>query len=350
VNLALTEEQQFVRHTFSTLFGKEADPTRVRAAEPLGHDPALWAHMIATGALGVGVPDDAGGGGGGVLELALIAEEAGRRVAPVPFAEPAAAARLLAACGATNLLNDALEGARIVSLATRPGPLECQLLTDGAIADVVVARDGDRIVAVHRPPDVRPTSNMGSLPLARWSGGGKVDVLAEGFEAGRRFGAAIDEVRILRAAALVGLASEAIEIGAAYARQREAFGVPIGSYQAVAHPLADALVAKDGAQLLTWKACWALGEDLPAAAALASMAFVFAAETAYAAAQHSLHIHGGYGFTVECDIQLYYRRAKAWVTAFADPERELDVVADRMYGPSRSQPHGTPAQTTHGSR
>ena len=68
------------------------------------------------------------------------------------------------------------------------------------------------------------------------------------------------------------------------------------------------------------------------------MAFVFAAETAYAAAQHSLHIHGGYGFTVECDIQLYYRRAKAWVTAFADPERELDVVADRAYGPSRIEP------------
>ena len=118
--------------------------------------------------------------------------------------------------------------------------------------------------------------------------------------------------------------------------EREAFGVRIGTYQAVAHPLADALVAKDGAQLLTWKACWALDEGVPAAPALAAMAFVFAAETAYAATQHSLHIHGGYGFTAECDIQLYYRRAKAWVTAFADPERELDVVADGMYGPART--------------
>jgi len=347
VNLALTEEQEFVRRTFATLFAKEADPARVRAAEPLGHDPGLWAHMIATGALGVGVPEDAGGGGGGVLELALIAEEAGRRVAPVPVAEPAAAARLLAACGATKLLSDALDGTRIVSLATRPGPVASQFLTDGGIADVVVALEGDRIVAVNRPPDVRPTSNMGGLPLARWSGAVEVEVLVDGDEARRWFSAAMDEVRILRAAALVGLAGEAIEIGAAYARQREAFGVPIGTYQAVAHPLADALVAKDGAQLLTWKACWALGEDLPGASALASMAFVFAAETAYAAAQHSLHIHGGYGFTVECDIQLYYRRAKAWVTAFADPERELDAVADRAYGQSRThrrsaQPHAVP--------
>lgn len=336
MNLALTEDQQFVRQTFSALFGKEADPARVRAAEPLGHDPDLWAHLIATGALGVGIPENIGGGGGRLLDVALIAEEAGRRVAPIPFAEPAAAARLLAACGTRSLLDDALGGARIVSLATASGPVERQLLTDGAVADVVLALQGGRLVAVQRPPGVSPTSNMGALPLARWSDAGDVEVLAEGDRACQWFSTALSEVRVLRAAALVGLASEAIQIGAAYAREREAFGLRIGTYQAVAHPLADALVANDGAQLLTWKACWALGEDLPVASALASMAFIFAADTAYAATQHCLHIHGGYGFTSECDIQLYYRRAKAWVTAFADPERELDVVADGMYGPTRA--------------
>jgi alkylation response protein AidB-like acyl-CoA dehydrogenase len=336
VNLALTEEQQFVRQTFSGLFGKEADPARVRAAEPLGYDPDLWAHLVSTGAVGVGVSEDSGGGGGGILELALIAEEAGRRLAPIPFAEPAAAARLLAACGARRLLDEALGGTRMVSLAARPGPVERQLLADGAVADVVLALHGDRLVAVQRPAVVRPISNMGALPLARWNDAAEIEVLAQGGQACRSFSAALNELRILRAAALVGLASEAVEIGAAYARHREAFGVRIGTYQAVAHPLADALVAKDGAQLLTWKACWAADEGLPLAPALASMAFVFAAETAYTATQHSLHLHGGYGFTVECDIQLYYRRAKAWVTAFADPDRELDVVADRLYGPART--------------
>src|SRR5271156_5452501 len=242
--------------------------------------------------------------------------------------------RLLAACGSRMLLDEALGGTRIVSLATRPGPVEQQLLTDGAVADVGPALQAARVVPVPRPPAVRPTSNMGSLPLARWSEVGTMEVLAEGERARALFFAALDEVRILRAAALVGLAGEAIGIGAAYARQREAFGVRIGTYQAVAHPLADALVAKDGAQLLTWKACWALDEGLPTGSALAAMAYVFAAEMAYAATQHSLHIHGGYGFTVECDIQLYYRRAKAWGTAFADPERELDAVAGELYGPA----------------
>jgi alkylation response protein AidB-like acyl-CoA dehydrogenase len=336
VNLALTEDQQFVRQTFFGLFHKEADPARVRASEPLGHDPQLWRHLIATGALGVGIPESAGGGGGGLLELALIAEEAGRRVAPIPLAEPAAAARLLAACDSQPLLDDALGGARIVSLATRPGPVERQILADGAIADVVIALQGDRLVTVQRPPDVHPTSNMGAMPLARWNDANVSGILVEGDRARALFSAALNEVRVLRAAALVGLASEAIEIGAGYARQREAFGIRIGTYQAVAHPLADALVAKDGAQLLTWKACWEIDEGIPAASSLAAMAYVFAAEMAYAATQHSLHIHGGYGFTAECDIQLYYRRAKAWVTAFADPERELDGIADGMYGPARA--------------
>ena len=332
MNLSLTDEQHFLRETFSSLFAKEASPTRVRNAESMGHDPALWELLIETGALGVGVSEDLGGGGGGLLELALIAEEAGRRVAPVPFPETAAAARLLAACGVADLLHDALSGARLVSLATGSGPVERHLLTDGAVADIVLGLQGDQVVAVHRPSDVRPVSNMGSLPMARWGSAAEVDILAKGDRPTRAFAAALDDVRILRSAALNGLAGEAIEIGAAYARERKAFGVPIGTYQAVAHPLADMLVAKDGAQLLTWKACWASAEQLPRASALAAMAYVFSAQTAYTASQHSLHLHGGYGFTVECDIQLYYRRAKAWATTFADPDRELDVIADRTFG------------------
>ncbi len=339
MNLALTEEQQFVRETFGSLFSREASPGRVREAEAAGHDPRLWDLLMKTGALGVGVPEDLGGGGGGLLELALIAEQAGRRVAPVPFPETASAARLLAECGAADLLHEVLSGSRIVSLATGFGPVERQLLTDGAIADVVLGLQGDQVVAVHRPADVRRVSNMGALPMARWGAAAEVDLLAKGDRPKRAFAAALDEVRILRSAALNGLTSEAIEIGAAYAREREAFGLPIGTYQAVAHPLADALVAKDGAQLLTWKACWAAAEQLPRAPSLAAMAFVFSAETAYIASQHSLHIHGGYGFTVECDIQLYYRRAKAWVTTFADPERELEVVADRTLGPTKTTLH-----------
>ena len=297
VNLRLTEEQQALRETFAALFAKECTPDVVRAAEPLGHDASLWARMSDIGLLHIGVPEDLGGAGAGLFELVLVAEEAGRRLAPVPLAETVAATRLLGACGAKNLLRLALEGARLVSLPPAPGPVPTQVLADGAVADMVLGLVDGRIVTVPRPTDARPISNMGSLPLARWSGASDVEVLAEGPGAAQAFSRALCEVRVLRAAALVGLAAEAIELGAAYARERCAFGIPIGTYQAVAHPLADALVAKDGAQLLTWKACWALETDLPDAHVLARQAFIFAAELAYHATQHSLHIHGGYGFT-----------------------------------------------------
>jgi alkylation response protein AidB-like acyl-CoA dehydrogenase len=340
VNLRLTEEQQALRETFAALFAKQCPPDVVRAAEPLGHDAALWARMADVGLLHIGVPEDLGGAGAGLFELVLVAEEAGRRLVPVPLAETVAATRLLVACGAHDLLRRALEGTRLVSLAPAPGPLATQVLADGAVADAVLGLVDGRLVAVSRPADVRAISNMGSLPLARWSDTADAEVLAEGPGVAQAFSRALCEVRVLRAVALVGLAAEAIELGAAYARERSAFGIPIGSYQAVAHPLADALVAKDGAQLLTWKASWALDSDHGDAPVLARQSFIFAAEVASHAAQHSLHIHGGYGFTQECDIQLYYRRAQAWAAVVADPGRELLALADGILLQEAMEPEG----------
>jgi alkylation response protein AidB-like acyl-CoA dehydrogenase len=335
VDLGLTREQRAVREAFAALFGKQATPERVRRAEAMGFDPLLWQHYAEIGALGIGVPSDCGGGDGGLLELALVAVEAGRRLAPIPVAETAAAARVLGRLGEKELLGPVITGSVIVSLATPYGPASGRMLVDGAIADAVLAFDGDALLYVTRPNDLPKVAcrNLGGLPLGRWDTPGAVTVLAEGSDARAAFDIAVDEVRVLRAAALAGLASEAVAIGSRYAVVREAFGQPIGMYQAVAHPFADAVAALDGAQLLVHKACWAMDSAHDDADALSAMAFVFAAETAYHAAAHSLHVHGGYGFMEEYDIQLYYRRAKAWAAAFADPRRELLTVADRRFGP-----------------
>jgi alkylation response protein AidB-like acyl-CoA dehydrogenase len=334
VDLRLTEEQVFVRETFAALFGDESPPHRVREAELTGLDQRLWRRYAEVGALGIGVSPDLGGGGGGLLELALVAEEAGRRLAPIPFAESAAAARLLGRLGAEDELEPVLTGSRITTLATRAGSVREQILPGGAISHAVLVLHEDSLRCIPRPAGLAaaPPANVGAAPLARWPGAVEGVSLAKGAPARAMFGAALDEIRVLRAAALTGLAAEAITLGARYAASREAFGVSIGAYQAVAHPFADALTATDGARLLAWKACWALDTGQAAGPELAAMAFAFAAETAYQAALHSLHVHGGYGFTEEYDIQLYYRRAKAWATCFADPRRELLTVADRRFG------------------
>jgi alkylation response protein AidB-like acyl-CoA dehydrogenase len=335
VDLSLSDEQRAVREAFAALFRKESTPDRVRLAEPVGFDAQLWQRYCDMGALSMGVPAECGGADGGLQDMALVAEEAGRRLAAIPVAEPMAAARVLARLGEKDLLMPVLGGATIVSVAAGPGQPSAQWLVDGAVADAVVARTADTLCYVRRPAGLptRPRPNLGGLPMARWDVTAQSAPLADGPLARQVFETALDEIRVLRAAALVGLASEAVDIGAKYATTREAFGQPIAMYQAVAHPFADALAALDGAALLVSKACWALDTDHPDGPTLASMAFVFAAETAYQAAGHSLHVHGGYGFMSEYDIQLYYRRAKAWSAAFADPRRELLTVADRRFGP-----------------
>jgi alkylation response protein AidB-like acyl-CoA dehydrogenase len=332
MDLALTDEQQAVREAFAAVLAKESSPSRVREVEAVGFDPELWSLVHGMGAIDVGIPVSWGGGGGGLLELSLIAREVGRRVAPIPFAGPAAAAGLCVEVGASDLVASILDGSQLISMTTRRSPFSSQLIADGAVADVVLALEGNRLVANYRPSGISTTPNLGGLPAARWDPHHR-EVLATGRDAVSAYERACDAMRLLRAAELVGLAAEAIEIGAAYARERRAFGIPIGTFQAVAHPLADAVTANDGAQLLVFKAAWALEEELPVGPRLAVMAFVFTAEVSYAAAQHSLHIHGGYGFTQEYDIQLYYRRAKAWVTEVGDPKRELLALADRLFGP-----------------
>ena len=331
-----------VRETFAALFRKEATPQRVRAAESSGLDMDLWQRYAQTEALGIGVPSECGGAGGGLLELALVAEEAGRRLAPIPVAETAAAARLLGRLGEKELIGPVLTGSTIVSLATGYGPVDKQLLVDGAIADGILALEGDSLLYVTRPPGLArtPRPNVGALALARWHADGERVSLVQGDRARAMFVKALDEVRVLRAAALIGLAAEAVNIGSEYAKVRHAFGQPIGMYQAVAHPFADAVAALDGAELLIGKACWALETGQTDGPALASMAFVFAAETAYQAAGHSLHVHGGYGFmersTTSSSITDGPKRGRS---AFADPRRELLTLADRRFGPVSTGGH-----------
>jgi alkylation response protein AidB-like acyl-CoA dehydrogenase len=161
--------------------------------------------------------------------------------------------------------------------------------------------------------------------------------LARGPEVSQAFELALDEWMVLSASALVGIGNRAIEIGVEYVKERHAFGVPIGSFQAVAHGLADAATAMDGSILLSREAAWAAEADPARASELAALAFAFCAESAREATYRSLHYHGGYGFMLEYDIQLYFRRAKAWPMLWAEP----DVAYGRAAGLRLATAHGT---------
>jgi len=175
-------------------------------------------------------------------------------------------------------------------------------------------------------------ASLGAGALAEWSGNLPQTVLASGPEAHRIFGAAREEWKLLMATALAGLAREALEIAARYASDRMQFGRPIGAFQGIAHPLAESAAEVEGARLTAWKAVWAIANRRPDAAALVSMAFAWASETAARAVARALHTHGGYGLSLDYDIQLYHSRAKAWPLAAGDPRSELLAIADRLWG------------------
>jgi alkylation response protein AidB-like acyl-CoA dehydrogenase len=336
VDLRLREEQQDLVSSFAGLLAKAAGSERVRAAEPLGHDPELWRVLRETGVVTTAVPEAAGGWGAGLLDLALVAEQVGRAAAPAPVVDAQVAARLLAVTGAEAsraLLGRALEGDRLGTLAVRPVEGDvATLVPAGAVCDAVVFRAGDSLrVQPVTDDDRRAVANLGSSPLAdvRVAGG---ELVAQGPEAVAWFERAIDEWLALTAASLVGLAAAALDLACAYARERHAFGQAIGSFQGIAHPLADDATNVDGARLLAQKAAWALDEGHSRARELAAMAFAFAARTAEKATYDALHTHGGYGFMLEYDVQLHWRRARAWARVWGDAEAAYDRAASARYG------------------
>lgn len=330
---SLSDDEESVRQGFAEFFAKECPATRVRAAEPLGHDESLWHELIGLGAVSMAVPEAAGGDGATLVDLALVAEEFGRAVAPAPLVEAMVGARLLARCGgAQTSLAGVVDGSRLVTLALRPTSAgDRQLVPAAAVAPAVLALDGDDLVLVTSGAPGPHVANQGTTPLAWWTpdAGDRV-VLATGVAAQRAYATALAEWKTLTAAALVGLADEAKRLGAEFTKTRMTMGVPVGSLQGVSHPLADVEIQVSGARNLVRKAAWFLEHEPAARPELVPMAFSYAARAATLATRVGLHVQGGFGFTLESDVTLYFRRAKGWSALIGDPRRELLAVGDLL--------------------
>jgi alkylation response protein AidB-like acyl-CoA dehydrogenase len=345
MKLGLSEEQTLLRESFARLLRAESTSARVRAAEPLGHDPALWTSLVAFGIPAMRVPEAAGGGGMSLFDAALFAEEAGRHLTSAPLIESIVTARLLAELGGEGQgwCERVMSGDAIVALALHESGLRPeQLVPGGAVADAILYLDEDEVVLLSGAPPNAAPDNLGKSPLAlidlEAAKGRARHIVAHGPDARYAYLAALEEWKILTAAALAGLGRRALELAAAYASEREAFGRLIGTYQGVSHPLADSITDIEGAQLLVWRAIWAMARGREDAAASVSMAFWFAARSTATAVLRSLRTFGGYGLSVEYDIQLYFRRGKAMALPLGDPKAELMRVADRLWGEARWSP------------
>jgi alkylation response protein AidB-like acyl-CoA dehydrogenase len=332
-DFSLSDEQEALRGTYRAFLERQVGSEQVRKAEPLGFAPTLWGRLQDLRPTHLGLDEERGGDGAGLVELALVAEEIGRAIAPVPFVECAVAARLVArldAAGCEPLLAQMLAG-DVSSIALVPPGERGVLVPAGAVATAVLGCDGERVLLARADEPPPHVENIACAPLAWWSFD-DAEELAHGPTAVEAFEQATREWRVLTAAALVGIGDAANALAVQYAKDRSAFGVPIGTFQSIANRLVDAATAVDAARRVTHKAAWFADNEPASLGARPSMAFLAASEAAEEATATAVHTQGGFGFTLESDVQLLYRRAKGWSLVAGDRAGELGRIADAILG------------------
>ncbi len=320
MNFDLDDDQRALADAARSFFTASASPSAARLAlddgTPLA--PGLKA-VCDVGFYGITVPESAGGGGGSLLDLAVVAEQAGRVLSAPSLVTPARVAILLADSDLLAGLGDGSLAFAVLD-GTAPG-------LDAATAEQFVYLDGDVVlcgpgVAVVGKP-IDPTRGLASVTVADGTAVGSADRWSHAKQVGQ----------VILAAEGLGAASAAVEMGVAYAKERMAFGRPIGSYQAVKHALVDAYVGVEQLRSLVWWAAWAADEapeELPMAAAAAKGT---AAQVLEHAAETLIQVHGGIGFTWEHDAHLFWRRAKVDRLLLGDDIEAFDTVAQLALAP-----------------
>src|SRR3954464_8298383 len=303
MNFDLDTDQRDAAAGARQFFSGSASPAAARAAleggaiEPGPKAPA------DTGFLGIPVAGDAGGAGGSLLDLAVVAEQGGAVLAGPSLVTAARAAVLLA--DSPEPASELAEGS--AAFAVLDGsPDGSHPSIDAADATTFLALDGTALVVGEgeatpgKPVDA--TRGLANVRLTSRR------VLAE--DAGELWTRARLVGAVVLAAEDLGAADRAVALGVAYAKEREAFGRPIGSYQAVKHMLVDAWAGVEQLRSLVWWAAWAADsapEEFPLAAAAAKAT---AASVLERAAETLIQVHGGIGFTWEHDAHLFWRRAE----------------------------------------
>ncbi len=366
------EDHELLRDSARRFLEERCPVGEVRrvAEEAGGFDPALWKEVAELGWTGLVIPEVHGGAGLGALHLALLLEEMGRHLVPVPLLGATLAARAILVAG------DAAQQARWL-----PGLASGELRATLAWLEADGAFEPDELSARAEPDNDgwRLSGTKAFVPGASWAelvvapfrqADGAlalfcIDLSAPGVNVAAEVGVdptrptgriAFEDARVpadarlatsdesacrqvldwgftALAAEMVGGAEAALQLTAAYARERIQFGRPIGSFQAVKHPLVDAMIGVESARTLAYAAAAALDHAPAEAEVPARMAKAAAGDAFSFVARKSVQLHGGYGFTWDCDAQLYFKRC-LWLRAvLGDAAHHRRHLAGALLGP-----------------
>lgn len=369
MNFDFSPEQDEAGALAARILDDKATNEQMKAVEAAGDrfDPQLWQALAEAGLLSLWLPEQYGGAGLGVLELCRVLVEVGRTVAPVPVAVHGASALALAELGSEEQAATWL-----------PGAASGEVVLTAAISEALVANpeepttgavlDADQVDAwvvtgtkVVVPAGMRAdlflvpaaTATGNAVFLVRPDDEGVVRTaqrLSDGDEAAelvltdvrlgadRMLGNAADGTTDRRLRDLVVLAATAQQLGtthgalqltAAYAREREQFGRPIGTFQAVAQRLADGYIDVLGQRLTLWQAAWRLSEGLPATTELA-MAKLFAADAGHKLAHTTVHVHGGVGIDLDGTAHRYFTAGKRYEFLYGGTTDQARIIGREL--------------------
>lgn len=333
MHFGFTDDQLAFRDAVRDLMAGACPPAAVRAAWDggSGYDPTLWSALADMGVLGLLAPDEAGGLGLDEVGLVLLLEETGRVAMPGPIVEHAAVAvPALVDAGRLDAAARAATGKGIWTFAERADRVGWALAADELL---VVDAGGVRLVEAGQ---LTVTQALAGVDRSRrdvavgWSGGELLDGVDPAL--------AIDRAALGAAAQLCGLADRLIEMTVDYATHRRQFGVPIGTFQALKHHLADAALRLAHARPAVYRAAWTVATGGSTRARDVSMAKVMAGDAGALAARVALQCHGAIGYTWESDLHLWMKRVWALERAWGGPARHRARVADAILGPAPRKP------------
>jgi alkylation response protein AidB-like acyl-CoA dehydrogenase len=375
MDFGFSEEQELLRSQARDFLDKECDTRVVRRlmAEPAGFDDKLYARMAELGWTSVPFPESAGGLGLGLVDLVVVLEEMGRHVTPGPLQSTVGLAGMTVMRAGTDAQRERWlpgiadgskratlaiaeesgrwDGGGVGAKAERSGDAwllsgEKWYVPDAHTADwmIVAARtaagesDGLSLLVVdpHAPgvelrqlKTMDPTQRLFQVRLD----GVEVpidDVVGEPGRGAAAWRRGQEATLVAVSAELCGVAQRAMEMSVEYAKTRQQFGRPIGTYQGVSHKCADMLVLTESAKSLTYHAAWAVDEDVPEAPLAAAMAKAYASDAARDVTAMAIQVHGGIGFTWEHDMHLYFKRAKWGEVTYGDARHWRERVADLL--------------------
>jgi alkylation response protein AidB-like acyl-CoA dehydrogenase len=315
VDFDLSPDQREIKDVARELLAARSPMTKVREAAQDGeYDAALWSELVALGWPGIAVAQEHGGQGLGAVELAVLLEELGYACAATPFLATATAAAVIQAAGTDEQQARWLPGLASGGLTAGIGTRE--LAADATGAAVVVVLDGEEAQLIVAPQ----TEDFVSIdPTRRYA-----TVAGEGESLGP---GAAERIRAALAAEVVGVCQRALDMTLAYVKERKQFGVPVGSFQAVAHRCAEMLLHTEGARSTAYYAAWAADAGPQLLAEAAALASAAAAEGGRSVTAGAIQMHGGIGFTWEADVHWLYKRAQLDAALLGGARRHRAALA-----------------------